>query len=94
MAASELRAELSFFRDRDGREVDFVLERRDDAFKHLRWMKERLGDRFKAGYVVYLGDQIRPFGPDLTALPLSALWAARHSSEGHRRCSGPATAAI
>jgi predicted AAA+ superfamily ATPase len=38
-------------------------------------MKERLGDRFKAGYVIYLGDQIRPFGPDLTALPLSTLWA-------------------
>ncbi|MFG3340652.1 ATP-binding protein [Glycomyces sp. NPDC048151] len=91
LATSELRAELSFFRDRDGREVDFVLERRDgtivgievkaaatvrdDAFKHLRWMKERLGDRFKAGYVIYLGDQIRPFGPDLTALPLSTLWA-------------------
>lgn len=91
LATSEVRAELSFFRDRDGREVDFVLERRDgsivgievkaaatvrdDAFKHLRWMKERLGDRFKAGYVIYLGDQIRPFGSDLTAVPLAALWA-------------------
>jgi predicted AAA+ superfamily ATPase len=93
LATSELRAELSFFRDRDGREVDFVLERRDgtivgievkaaatvrdDAFKHLRWMKDRLGARFAAGYVIYFGDQIRPFGPGMTALPLSALWAGQ-----------------
>jgi hypothetical protein len=27
-----------------------------NAFKHLRWMKERIGDRFKTGYVPYLGD--------------------------------------
>lgn len=93
LATSSVRADLSYYRDREGREVDFVLERRDgsvvgievkasgsvrsDAFSHLAWMRDKLGERFKAGYVVYLGEHVRPFGDRLAALPLSALWGGR-----------------
>ena len=90
LAVSNVRADMHFYRDREGREIDFVLERRDgsvigieakasstvksDSFKHLSWLRDRLGDRFRAGYVLYLGDQVRPFGQRLAALPMSALW--------------------
>ena len=93
LATSPARADLRFFRDRDGREVDFILERRDGAivgikvkssstvasndFKHLSWLRERLGERFAAGDVLYLGAESRPLGERLAALPLGALWKSR-----------------
>ncbi|WUE13266.1 ATP-binding protein [Nonomuraea sp. NBC_00507] len=56
------------YRDREKREVDFILERRDGSVigieveasatpksedaKHLRWLRDKLGDRFRAGYVL------------------------------------------
>lgn len=62
LAAGDLGASMYFYRDRDGREVDFVLERRNgevvgievkaastvgpDDFRHLRWLAERVGERF------------------------------------------------
>jgi hypothetical protein len=45
-----------------------------DDFRHLRWLAERLGDRFVGGYVLHLGNQTHPFGDRMTALPLSAMW--------------------
>lgn len=93
LAASDLGASLYFYRDRDGREVDFILERRGGQlvgievkaastvggsdFRHLRWLQERLGDRFAGGYVLYLGVETLPFGPGMTALPLSTMWHHR-----------------
>lgn len=90
LAAGDLGATLHFYRDRDGREVDFVLERRNGQvvgievkasssvgaadFRHLRWLRDRVGDRFAGGYVLYLGTDSLPFGDGMTALPLSALW--------------------
>ena len=96
LAAGDLGATLYFYRDRDGREIDFVLERRDgrvvaievkasatvgpDDFRHLRWLADRLGDRFVGGYVLHLGSQTHPFGDRMTALPLSAMW--QHAPHG------------
>nr|WP_246088287.1 DUF4143 domain-containing protein [Nocardioides albertanoniae] len=93
LTTSSARASLNYFRDREGREVDFVLTKRDgsivgievkasatakvDSFKHLAWMRDKYGEKFRAGYVLYLGSEIRPFGDRLTAVPLSALWEGR-----------------
>jgi predicted AAA+ superfamily ATPase len=88
------------FRDRDGREVDLVLERRDgsvvgieakasatagrDDFRGLRHLRERLGERFAYGALVYTGRDTVPFGERLAAVPLQGLWKGM---AGHRRVS-------
>lgn len=87
-------ASLYHLRDRDGREVDFVLETRDgrvvaievkasssparDSFRHLEWLRDKLGDRFVAGIVLHLGSHTLSHGDRLLAMPMSALW-------GHKR---------
>jgi hypothetical protein len=89
-ALAETAASLYHFRDRDGREVDFILEARDgriiaievkastspsaDATRHLRWLRDKLGDRFVAGIMLYLGEHTLPHGDRILAMPLSALW--------------------
>lgn len=90
LGTSSTRAEISFYRDRSGREIDFVLERRDGGlvgvevkasssvrstdFKHLAWFRDQVGERFVGGYVVHLGEHRVPWGDRLAAVPLSALW--------------------
>lgn len=87
---SRVRPTLLHFRSHDGHEVDFVLEgplmsvvglevkaslgvdERD--FRGLRSLAAALGERFKRGYVIYLGERILPFGDKLWALPISTLW--------------------
>jgi predicted AAA+ superfamily ATPase len=87
-ALAETTAAIYYFRDRDGREIDFVLESRDgrivaievkasvspggDATRHLAWLRDRLGDRL--GMVLYLGEHTLPHGDRILAVPLSALW--------------------
>ncbi|MEX2447954.1 MAG: ATP-binding protein [Solirubrobacterales bacterium] len=82
---------IHHFRDRRQREVDVVLERRSgeivgievkagaslDAgdFAGLRLLRDSLGERFKAGAVLYTGAQTLPFGDRLAAVPVSALWS-------------------
>jgi predicted AAA+ superfamily ATPase len=89
---SDTMPRLYHFRDRDGYEVDAVLEDnagrviaievkaaetvRTDDFRSLRLLQRRLGDRFRAGFVVYCGDQQLPFGENLACIPISALWTA------------------
>lgn len=84
---------LYHYRDRDGREVDTILERHDGAvvgieakaaaslsprdFRGLKRLRDELGDRFKAGAVIYTGPNSVSFGDRLSAVPLEALWAAR-----------------
>ncbi len=90
MTASDLRLTPHHFRDRDGREVDIVLERDDGMiagievkasatvkagdFSGLRALAEACGDRFAFGVVLYDSADIVPFGDKLTAAPLSSLW--------------------
>lgn len=90
MTASDLRVAAHHFRDRDGREVDVVLERDDGIivgievkasatvktsdFSGLKALAEAAGDRFAYGVVLYDSTDIVPFGDRLAAAPLSCLW--------------------
>jgi predicted AAA+ superfamily ATPase len=99
-AAMEIRRQIAWqenaprqyhYRDRDGREVDIVLERRDGSvvavevksaasassrdFRGLRHLRDKLGDQFKAGILLYTGPSTVPFGDRLAAVPLCGLWA-------------------
>lgn len=81
---------LYHYRDSQQREVDIVLELRSGEiagvevksaatvrardFAGLRHLRDKLGDRFKAGVVLYTGERSLPFGDRLTAVPLCGLW--------------------
>lgn len=84
---------LFHFRTQTGQEVDVVLESRDGRvagvevkaassvgvadFKGLRALAEAVGERFACGVVLYAGRNIVPFGGNLYAVPVSALWGTR-----------------
>ena len=86
---------LAFFhyRDKDGTEVDIVLERGARAvagvvvkaaatvtaadFRGLRKLREAAGKRFAGGVVLYDGETSATFGEGLRAVPLRALWELR-----------------
>lgn len=78
------------FRDKDGAEVDIVLERggqrlagieiktsatvTSSDFRGLRKLKESAGKRFAAGVVLYDGEVTAPFGVGMAAVPIRTLW--------------------
>lgn len=78
------------FRDRDGAEVDIVLERGGQRiagievkasatvtaadFRGLHKLKEAAGNRFTTGIVLYDGEICAPFGEGMHALPIRTLW--------------------
>jgi len=78
------------FRDKDGVEVDIVLERgsqklagveikaaasvKASDFKGLTKLRETVGNQFCGGVVLYDGDAVVPFGEKLHAVPISRLW--------------------
>ena len=84
-------ASLFHYRDKQQREVDVVLElgsgevagieikaaatvtARD--FAGLRYLRDKLGERFKTGVVLYTGKRTLSFGDRLAAVPLCGLWA-------------------
>ena len=82
--------QLFHFRDRDQVEVDILLEHasgdvvgvevkaaetaRGDDFRGLRHLANRLENRFRAGFVLYAGEESLSFGERLKALPIAALW--------------------
>ena len=84
-------ATIRHWRDRNGAEVDLVLEGDDGTVagvevkasstvstsdvKNLRLLQEKLGDRFAAGVVLYLGERIVPLGDRLWAIPVQLLWS-------------------
>lgn len=81
---------FSHFRNKDGAEVDIVLEFNAGQlagvevkaaatvttadFRGLRKLKEAAGDRFTTGVVLYDGDRVAPFGDNFYAVPIRALW--------------------
>jgi len=87
---SRVPADHRHFRDHNGPEADLILETRSGHvagvdvkgsstvrgkdFRGLDVLADRLGDKFRNGVVLYLGDRVVSFGPGRTALPLSALW--------------------
>ena len=87
---SEVPVSIWQFRENDNREVDFILEGPGgavvgievkattspgaDTAKHLRWLRERLGDRFAGGVVLHLGQRSSSFGDNIHAIPVSVLW--------------------
>ncbi|MFH1985152.1 MAG: ATP-binding protein [Pseudomonadota bacterium] len=77
------------FRNRDGVEVDVVLEQAGKLagieinasatvtmkdFRGLNKLKESAGERFAAGAVVYDGENLVGFGDRLYAVPVRAIW--------------------
>jgi len=42
--------------------------------QHLRWLRDKLNDRFTAGIVLHLGSRSSSFGDRIHAVPVSALW--------------------
>jgi hypothetical protein len=47
---------------------------RDDA-RHLRWLRDHLGDRFIRGIVFHTGPRSFQFEPGIWYLPIAALWS-------------------
>ncbi len=87
---SSTRPKLFYYRTAGGREVDFVLEGSGGrlvgievkasatlARKDLRGLDDlaqATGNRFHRGILLYTGSNVIPFGANLHALPISALW--------------------
>ena len=85
------QTKLCHFRTAIGSEIDFLLEDSRGAiagievkasasvgasdFAPLRNLQSQLGSQFQFGVVLYLGDQVIPFGDRLWLLPIQALWA-------------------
>jgi len=95
----ELRRQVSWeeepltfhhYRDKDGAEVDVVLERGGrqlagieikaastvtiSDFKGLQRLRDAVGNRFVSGVVLYDGESVAAFGDRLFAVPISMLW--------------------
>ncbi len=89
-AARDEGLRFSHLRDKDGVEVDLVIERgarsiagvevkvaspvTTSDFSGLRKLAAVTGDRFAAGVVFYDGEQLLPFGERLFAVPFPVLW--------------------
>jgi len=87
---TETEHEVFHFRDRDGWEVDALLELtgggvigievkasttfKGDQFNGLRRLRDSLGSRFIAGFVLNTGQEGFRYADRLYGLPISALW--------------------
>ena len=92
IALSDEFTAISHYRDKDGVEVDLVLERSADAlvgieikagatvgpgdFKGLKRLQASARDRFKCGIVLHDGERIQQVSPELFAMPFAMLWEA------------------
>lgn len=93
---SGVRTQLFHFRTASGQEVDFLLENKAGAivgvevkasatvtghdFNGLRALSEMTGPQFYRGIVLYTGTEIVPFGANLYAVPVDALWNGEPAS--------------
>jgi predicted AAA+ superfamily ATPase len=90
---SEDTIRFHHLRDKDGYEVDIVLERegreiagvevkasatvKNSDFRALRRLQAALGERFVAGIVLYDGESAVRFANNLFAVPLTSLWSRK-----------------
>ena len=67
----------------DGRvvavEVKATSSPRAEDLRSLRYLQERLGDRFAHGVLLCTTEQSHPVGKNLSILPVSALWTCPES---------------
>lgn len=84
------RIAFHHYRDKDGNEVDIVLERGDGTcagvevkaanvvdrtdYKGLKVLRDAVGSKFTCGIVLYDGEAIHRVDESLFAVPISALW--------------------
>lgn len=87
---SDYEYEVFHYRDRNGLEVDVIIEVADgrviaveikssstfksDHFASLATLREKLGDRFVAGVVLSTATQGYQYARKLWGLPISSLW--------------------
>ena len=87
---SQTKPALYYYRTAEGREVDYVLEDRrgmmvgvdvkaatnpgNDDLRGLTDLADATCKCFVRGVVLYLGREVVPFGPNMYALPMDALW--------------------
>ncbi len=92
VALSGETATISHYRDKDGVEVDLVLERspgtlvgievkagatlRPPDFRGLERLREAAGERFVCGIVLHDGEHVQRAGSGLFGMPVSMLWDA------------------
>jgi len=88
---SQRQPTIRHWRDRNGAEVDLIIEDDGGSIagvevkaasavsmgdvKHLQGLRDKLGERFTAGVVLYLGERVVPLGERIWALPVSMLWS-------------------
>lgn len=81
---------LFHYRTHDGKEIDSIIERKDGKlvaieikssasveakdFKAMKDLQDSIDKDFICGVVLYRGDSIIPFGKNLFAVPIQALW--------------------
>lgn len=89
-AWSEAQPRVHHFRDRNGLEVDVVLEADQGSVvgievkssgtvtagdaTGLRFLRDKLGPRFRFGAILHSGQQTASLGDRISALPMDALW--------------------
>jgi uncharacterized protein len=88
-AAWENRCDVFHYRDRDQREVDVVLSNGASVVgieikasatvdqrwgRHLTYLGERIGPKWRGGIVLYSGEHSVSIGGGNRAIPISALW--------------------
>jgi len=87
---SDTKPALYHFRSLSRHDVDIVLEDgagrvigvevkasstvKSSDLRSLRALSEAAGDRFARGIILYMGEQVIPFGETIHALPVDAIW--------------------
>ncbi len=90
---SRVKPRIHHFRTHTNQEIDFVLEdrrgrivavevkarRRVDArdFSAMKVLAAELGERFRRGFVLHLGDTALPLADRIQSLPVQSLWLTR-----------------